>query len=191
MSAILYPVAASADEALERPRGRAAREREAAALAGGQVRFVTEAAGRAFATREAALDAHIGRLDDDRPGRLAQVAPEDRFVALRERLAADQPPAPAVPAYAGGRRWPRPAARPKTVFEAMVSYWRVETGDERKAEGQARTLRRRQRSQDLGAEELRALAERPLRPVAPQQPLDFGLFEAPTPEAPHIVIPDE
>jgi hypothetical protein len=197
MNAILYPVAASAEEALERPRGRAAREREAVTLAGQPVRFVTEAAKKVFASREAALDACNGRLDDDRPGRIAHVAPEDRFVALRERLTGEHAPAPAVPAFAGGRRWPRPAARPRTVFEVVVSYWRIETGARPQTEGgraqggQARTLRRRQRSHDLGPEELRALAERPLRPVEPQQPLDFGLFEAPTPEAPHIVIPDE
>ena len=84
VSAILYPVAASAEEALSRPKGRAARERQAVALGGGAVRFVTEEAGPAFATREALLDAFAGRLDDPRPGRAA-IAPEDHYLALVAR----------------------------------------------------------------------------------------------------------
>jgi hypothetical protein len=43
----------------------------------------------------------------------------------------------------------------------------------------------------LSAAELRALANQPLRPVRPQQPLDAGWFERPAPEAPHILIPDD
>jgi len=31
--------------------------------------FVTEAVGPAFASREEALDAYAGRLDDERPGK--------------------------------------------------------------------------------------------------------------------------
>jgi hypothetical protein len=54
---ILYPVAASADEALHAPRGVAAREREAADVAGGAVIFVAEGVGPAFATREALAEA--------------------------------------------------------------------------------------------------------------------------------------
>src|SRR5207302_7309657 len=68
MTAILYPVAASADEALSAPRARAAREREASRAAGEPVAFTTEAAGPAFATREAALDAYRGLIDDERSG---------------------------------------------------------------------------------------------------------------------------
>src|SRR5580658_4151828 len=86
MTAILYPVAASAEAALARPMGRAAREREAAALAGAHVAFVSETVGPAFRTREAALDAYAGRLDDERPGHSAAVAPEDRYCALAERF---------------------------------------------------------------------------------------------------------
>ena len=44
MTAILYPVALNADQALTAPKGRAAREREAQALAGEGVVFVTEPA---------------------------------------------------------------------------------------------------------------------------------------------------
>ncbi|HEY1749910.1 MAG TPA: hypothetical protein VGG29_01515 [Caulobacteraceae bacterium] len=193
MNAILYPVAANADEALARPKGRAAREREAILVAGADVRFVTEAAGPAFATREAALDAFAGRLDDERPGRTAQVAPEDRYCALAERLEGAAP-APVEPAFARGRRWPKaPARPPATVFRLTVSYWQVLSAETLQAEreAQARQLRRSAQAAQLSAAELRALAANPLRPVKPQQPLDIGLFEAPAPEAPHILIPDE
>jgi hypothetical protein len=57
--------------------------------------------------------------------------------------------------------------------------------------GQARELRRKADATALSAAELRAIAQQPLRPVRPQQPLDIGLFERPAPEAPHILIPDE
>src|SRR5205085_1234581 len=115
---VLYPVAATAEAALQAPLGRAARAREAETLAGAEVRFVTEAAGPAFDSREAALDAFAGRFDDERPGRLASVAPENRFCALREVLApvkgrAPQPK-PVEPAFAQGRRWPEPPPMPKT-----------------------------------------------------------------------------
>lgn len=191
---ILYPVAASAEAALARPQGRAAREREAAALAGAPVAFVTEATGPAFASREAAFDAFAGKLDDPRPGHGVLVAPEDRYCALAERIEGAVP-APVEPAFARGRRWPKPPARPaRTVFRLVVSYWRV--GPAAAAEpaptpDQARALRRRTDASQLSAAELRALAQQPLRPVKPQQPLDVGLFEAPAPEAPHILIPDE
>ena len=187
MSAILYPVAASAEEALARPRGRVARRSDAAALAGAAVSFATEDVGPPFATREAALDAYPGRLDDERPGRVA-LAPEDRYCQLVERAAA--PPAPIEPSFAGGRRWPKPSRRrPDTVFRVQVSYWRI---GERPGEApQARQVRRSSEAARLDAAQLRALARQPLRPVKPQQPLDVGLFEAPAPEAPHILIPDE
>ena len=193
---ILYPVAASAEAALARPAGRAAREREAAALAGAPVRFVTEATGPAFATREAALDAFAGKLDDARPGHVASVAPEDRYCQVAER-AVGAAPAPVEPAFARGRRWPKPPARPpKTAFRLIVSYWQIAEPAELGAgpaptPEQARALRRRSGAAQLNAAELRALAQQPLRPVKPQQPLDVGLFEAPAPEAPHILIPDE
>lgn len=38
---------------------------------------------------------------------------------------------------------------------------------------------------------MKALADQPLLPVRPQQPLDVGLFEVRPPEAPHILMPDE
>ena len=191
MSAILYPVAASAEEALARPRGRAARERDAREFAGGPVRFVSEAAGPGYPSREAALDAYAGRLDDERPGHARLVAPQDRFCALREVAPGGAGPAPVEPAHAEGRRWPKPAPRPPSVFRLQVSYWRTGGEDERALADQARKLRRKSEAAQLGAAQLRALARQPLRAVRPQQPLDVGLFEAPAPEAPHILIPDE
>jgi hypothetical protein len=192
---ILYPVAANAEAALAQPAGRAAREREAAALAGAAVSFVTEATGPAFASREAALDAFAGRLDDPRPGHGVLLAPEDRYCVLAERIEGAVP-APVEPAFARGRRWPKPPARlPRTCFRLIVSYWRIGAAvDEPEAPqspDQARALRRKSEASQLSAAELRALARQPLRPVKPQQPLDVGLFEAPAPEAPHILIPDE
>jgi hypothetical protein len=190
---ILYPVAASAEAALAKPQVRAAREREAAGLAGAPVRFVTEATGPAFASREAALDAFAGRLDDPRPGHGVQLPPEDRFCALAERIEGAAP-SPVEPAFARGRRWPKPPARPpKTVFRLVVSYWRIADAAAEPAQTpeQARALRRRNEAAQLDAHQLRALAQQPLRPVKPQQPLDVGLFEAPAPEAPHILIPDD
>jgi len=192
MSAILYPVAANADEALAKPKGRAARTREAADLAGGPVVFVTEPVTTVFASREAALDALAGRLDDDRPGSQTQAPPEDRYLALAERIEGPAVPAPAEPAFADGRRWPAPAQPPRTIFRVMVSYWR--TGADHppaSAAGQPRALRRKTGAAGLTAAELRALAQAPLRPVKPQQPLDVGLFEARVPESPDLIIPDE
>src|SRR5581483_10760257 len=92
---IRFPVAASAETALHAPLGHAERADAAALLAGAEVEFVTETTGPAFASREAALDAYAGRLDDERPGHLAAVQPEDRFCVLRE-LAATPSPATAA-----------------------------------------------------------------------------------------------
>jgi hypothetical protein len=190
MSAILYPVARSVQEALERPLGRASREREAASLAGEAVSFVSEEVGPAYASREAALDAWAGRLDDEREGARVQVAPEDHYCTLRERVAGTAPPAPREPRFADGRRWPKPPAKRQPVeFRLSVSYWRV--GEADGVQDQARAARRKPEAAKLDAAELRALARTPLRPVKPQQPLDVGLFEAPAPEAPHILIPDD
>ncbi len=192
MSAILYPVAANAEAALARPQGRAAREREAQALAGAPVRFVTEPTGPGFASREAALDAYAGRLDDARPGHGVTVAPEDRYCALAPRIEpAGAGAAPVEPTFTGGRRWPKAVARGPTVFRLMISYWKLGEGAAETPEEQARAMRRRAEAAALDAGQLRALAQQPLRPFKPQQPLDAGLFEMPAPEAPHILIPDE
>ena len=190
MSAILYPVAANAEAALARPTGRAARERQASLLAGGPVRFATEPTGPGFAGREAALDAYAGRLDD--PARGVSIAAEDRYCTLAARIEHAPTPGPVEPAFKGGRRWPKAAAvRAPTVFRLMISYWKLGEAAAETPEDQARAMRRRAEAAALDAGQLRALAQQPLRPFKPQQPLDAGLFEMPAPEAPHILIPDE
>jgi hypothetical protein len=190
MSAILYPVAASADEALSRPRARAAREREAARAAGEAVVFATELAGPAFASREAALSAYQGKVEDERSG--FTPAPEDRFCRLVEQAAAapgEAPLGPIAPAMKDGRRWPAPPPAPRTVWRISVGYWRMASAERPLDAPQARELRRAGKPVD--AQTLRAIARQPLRAVKPQQPLDIGLFETRLPENPSIVVPDE
>ena len=188
MTAILYPVAANAEQALSRPLGRAARLSDACRRAGEAVVFATDPVGPAFATREAALDAYAGRVDDDRIG----VGPEaeDRYCRLVEQLADGAPrPGPVQPIYADGHRWPQPAKAPTTVWRLSVSYWRIATAARPLDPPQARAARRSNR--DLAADTLQAIARAPMRPIKPQQPLDIGLFEIRPPDAPHIVMPDE
>ena len=191
---MLYPVAETAEAALAAPRGFAARERAAEDLARGPVRFVTETVGPAFASREAALDAYAGRLDDDRPGRKLQVSPEARWCVLRPVAAeARRPRRPPEPVNKDGRRWPAPdpkAAPP--VWRLSISYWRLGADQPAPAlpQAAARTLRRRG-GKGLDKAALSALSRQPMKAVKPQQPLDIGLFETRPPEAPHIVMPDE
>lgn len=189
MTAILYPVAATAEQAFSRPLGRMAREREARALAGADVVFATDALGPAFATREAALDAYQGRLEDERSGFTPAV--EDRYCRLTEQRLkpTGRPMPPLEPTCEDGRRWPKPPPAPPTVWRLMVSYWRIATAERPIEAPQARQARKSR--QALDAETLQAIAHQPLRPVRPQQPLDIGLFETRLPEAPHIVVPDE
>lgn len=195
MTAILYPVALNADQALTAPRGRAARERAAEDLAGEAVVFVTEPVGASYATRDAALDAHAGRVEDDRPGRVVTLAAEDRYCRLVEQVAPERGRrrvmAPISPTYQDGRRWPAPKADPPaTVWRLNVSYWRIGAAAGVTAE-QAQARQARRSREDLDAHALQALTRQPLQPVKPQQPLDIGLFEARLPEAPHIIVPDE
>ncbi|WP_374579075.1 hypothetical protein [Phenylobacterium sp.] len=196
MTAILYPVAADAGQALGAPMGRAAREREAERTAGEAVGFVTEPVGPSYASREAALDALAGRVEDDRPGRSFAVPAEDRFITLVEQVAPRggrrRAPTPVAPSFEDGRRWPAPPAHPPaTVWRAMISYWRIGGAPLAHAgDSQARQTRRKG-GEGMDAESVRALTRQPLRPVKPQQPLDIGLFEARLPEAPHIIVPDE
>jgi hypothetical protein len=191
MTAILYPVAETAEAALHAPRGHAARESEARAHHG-EVRFVTEIAGPAFATREAALDAYAGRVEDERPGR-AQPAPEALWVRLAPVSSADGRPvrkAPAKPVYRDGRRWPAAAAAAPTLWRLAVSYWKLQTAADQPT-APARNLRRTEDGRELDARALAALTRQPLQPVKPQQPLDIGLFEFRLPEAPNTIVPDE
>jgi hypothetical protein len=192
MTAILYPVAVSADQALSQPRAQAAREREAERAAGEAVVFTTEAAGPAFATREAALDAFQGRLEDDRTGFTPAI--EDRWCKLVEQVVVEPgrtaPLGPIRPTCEDGRRWPAPPAHPpRTVWRLAVSYWRIASAERPLDAPQARKARRSGAGVDAAT--LRAIARQPLRPVEPQQPLDIGLFEARLPENPSIVVPDE
>ncbi len=191
MNAILYPVADNADAALAAPRGRAARQRDAEKLLKSGAVFETQLAGPAFASREAALDAYAGKVEDDRPGRLFAPAPEDRWLRLVEVVAPEvrRAPAPVKPVYKDGRRWPQPPPAPKTVWRLSVSFWRPAAADQPADGPQARLARRK--AAELDADSLRALTRQPLRPVKPQQGLDIGLFETRLPEAPHIIVPDE
>jgi hypothetical protein len=191
MTAILYPVAANPEQALSQPQGRAAREREARAAAGEAVVFATEVTGPAFATREAALDAYRGRVEDERSGFTPAV--EDRWCKLAEHAVGEAGRAAALapiqPTFEDGRRWPQPQSAPRTAWRLVVSYWRIASAERPLEAPQARQARRSRRN--LDADTLRAIARQPLRPVEPQQPLDIGLFEARLPENPSIVVPDE
>jgi hypothetical protein len=185
VNAILYPVAPNAEQALAKPAGRAAREREAKALAGEAVSFATEVVGPAFPSREAALAAYQERVE--------AIAPEDRYCQLVERILAEpgkpQRLAPVSPTFEGGRRWPAPPSEPpRTAWRLLISYWRPASAPTTDAP-QARVARKA--GEGLDREALKNISEQPLRPVKPQQPLDIGLFETPLPEAPHIVVPDE
>ncbi|WP_309644855.1 hypothetical protein [Phenylobacterium sp.] len=193
MTAILYPVAANAEQALSAPIARAAREREAEGLAGESVSFVSEPVGARFATREAALDAYVGRLEDERPGRTASLPPEDRFLRLAQTLAAakTRAPAPLLPSYQDGRRWPAAQAAPDTAWRLVISYWRIGAAPARAPDGPQARQARRQGRHSLDSEAVRALTRQPLQAVKPQQPLDIGLFETRLPESPHIIVPDE
>ena len=192
MTAILYPVATSADQALSQPKARATREREAVKAVGEAVVYTTELAGPAFATREAALDAYQGRLEDERTGFTPAI--EDRWCKLTEQVVVERGRAarlgPVQPVCQDGHRWPAPPdTPPRTVWRLTVCYWRIASAARPLDAPQARKARRSK--QDVDPATLRAISRQPLRPVEPQQPLDIGLFETRLPENPSIVVPDE
>ena len=182
MTAILYPVAATAEAALHAPLGFAARAREAQAVATDGVAFVTETVGPAFPTREAALAAY-GEAPED--GHWRELTPVS--VATPRGKAAT----PARPVYRDGRRWPESKAAVAVLWRMSVSYWRVGEATAEPVGAPARRLRRGSGGRKLTAPALNALARQPLRPFAPQQPLDIGLFEVRPPDAPDLLIPDE
>jgi hypothetical protein len=197
VNAIVYPVAPNAEAALHAPEGHAAREQGAQQLAGAPVEFVSEAVGPAFETREAALDAYAGRVEDDRPGR-SGLPPEARWCSLRPvidpSLRRRARRAPVEPVNRDGRRWPEPDAEARAAlrWRLSVSYWRIRGVEQAEPLSPARALRRdRAQGPALDTRALSRLASQPLRPVQPQQPLDIGLFEVHPPEAPHITMPDE
>ena len=176
MSAILYPIAADAKEALTAPRGHAARESAARSLAGEAVRFVREFTGPVFKTEDEALDAHSGRLDDIRPGVRITVPPQDRYCELK----------------AVAQRSRIPFAAPHTVWRLSVGYWKVGPDEARRVDlPQARKARRERKGEAPDGETLDALVQQPLRPIGAQKALDIGLFETPMPEAPGRFMPDE
>lgn len=191
---IFYPVAANPEAALSGPLGRAARAREARALAKGGVVFETRVVGPAFASREAALEAYAGKVTDDRPGKLFSPEPENRYCQLVEVAVGDKGGAralaPVEPTYQDGRRWPAPAPAPRTAWRLTIGYWRIADADEPTDGPQARQTRRKGTA-EIDRDVLAALTRQPLRAVRPQQALDIGLFEARLPESPHIIVPDE
>lgn len=180
MTAIAYPVADSADAALHQPLGFAVRAREAAAAAGAEVEFVTEAVGPAFISEFAALAAYSDTASA--PGGWRRLRP----------VLEDRAPNPVKPVYRDGRRWPEPGARPSTLWRLSVSYWRPVLVDRPVAPTDAaRKLRKDPAATALDARSLRALAHQPLRAAAPQRALDIGLFEVRLPEDPDRLVPDE
>ncbi|HWE47114.1 MAG TPA: hypothetical protein VG407_13895 [Caulobacteraceae bacterium] len=199
---VLYPVAPTAEEALSKPLGRAAREREARTVVEAHrpeagtdtLFFAVEEVGPAYDTREAALEAWKGLVDDARQS----VAPEDRYCTVREILAPVKGKTPRVapvkPAFKDGRRWPAPAkaaTAARTQWRLSVSYWRIGPQPSTSALPPARKMRRDQSARDLGHDALEALTRQPLTATAPQRPLDIGLFETRAPENPDLVLPDE
>lgn len=180
MSAILYPVAETAEQAMHAPLAHAEREREAAAAAGGPVTFVTEAVGPAFTSEAAAEAAYRDR--GLAPGEWRSLRP----------VAETRPPPPARPVNRDGRRWPEPGKAAAVLWRLSISYWRVlGAAADVPPDTPARKLRKDPEAADLGARELQALARQPLRAARPQQPLDIGLFEVRLPEAPDRIVPDE
>lgn len=175
---ILYPIGSSAEEALAKPKGRAAREREAERLVHEPVAFVREFTGPTFKTEDEARAHWAGRLDDERAGSRVSIVPEDRFcdlkpIAQRSRV---------------------PFTHPHTVWRLQVGYWRIgeasATAVQRKQD-QARKARRQKTGDAPDAETLEAMANQPLQPIKPQKALDIGLFEVRLPENPGIIVADE
>ena len=198
MTAILYPVAATAETALHAPLGFAARAGEAESLAGGDVMFATEMVGPAFPTREAALAAYAGPPSPSpgrsEPGTRLEARVDEahgmRLVPVAVDAASRR--GPVRPSYSAGRRWPAAPPEPALLWRLSISFWR--TGGETAVQapsGEARRLRRDEAARALSPPALNALARQPLRAFRPQQPLDIGLFEMRPPEAPDTLIPDE
>ena len=173
---ILYPIASGVEAALSTPRGRAARERDAARIASEPVAFVREFTGPSFRDEGEARAHWAGRLDDERQGQRVSLLPEDRFCDLKPII----------------QRSRTPFLKPHTVWRLSVAYWRIGGAPASEAAGpQARKARRQKDGPAPDGGTLEALANQPLRPIKAQQPLDIGLFEVRLPENPQIVVPDE
>jgi hypothetical protein len=202
MSLIAYPIASDAHEALTRLRAgetlRAIREKEAELTAKARVAFVTQTVGPVYETRDEALDAYAGLVEDDRKGRTFMPADSDRFCLLtcRIRDAKHGKSKPIQPVFAEGQRWPQKREPVASVWQLSLSYWKIMTVAQAKAAGippigQARHLRKKATGRDLTPEEIVALSQGPLTAARPQKALDFGLFDFPLPENPAIIIADE
>jgi hypothetical protein len=173
---ILYPIAPNAQAALSAPNGRAVREREAQALAGGPVAFVREFTGPVFRSEAEARAAWAGRIDEAG----VNLAPEDRYCELKPIAQRSLVP------FAAGH----------TAWRLAVAYWRtgaapIPAPEPAPEAPQARKVRRQRKGEAPDPQTLDAIARQPLRPIRPQQPLDIGLFEARLPESPDIVVPDD
>ncbi len=188
MSLPAYPIARDGHDALIQLRAgttkRAAREREAEALAEGRVAFVSETIGSVYERREDALEAYGGVV-------------EDAACALTCRLKNPLPRGSRAvsPVFRDGERWPKMARPAEPVWQLSVSYWKVLGPAAAKpgsaTGGQARKLRKSARGGELTAEEVQGLADTPLVPLRPQKQLDYGLFDFIPPDNPGIVIADE
>lgn len=181
-----YPIAKDAHDALRQLKAgateRASREREAGAIAGAGVVFVTESVGSLYERREDAVKAHGAVTDDPAVTLVARVKSTSR-----RRKAAVQP------VFKDGERWPTTEAPDRAAWQLSVSYWKVLDAQRvRVAPSQksARALKRKG-GHTLTPEEVLALADSPLAPLRPQKGLDFGLFDFALPENPGIVIADE
>jgi len=167
MTGVLFPIGPNVEAALADPVGRAGLQSAARQIAGGAVTFARELCGPAYPTREAAVAAHRGRVDDDG----ASVAPADRFCDLQAVLAPGETPR-------------------RIVWRLSLGYWRVEGAGATEVP-QARSARRATGNRSLDGGSLTAIAGQPLRPLQPQKALDIGLFEIRLPENPSVIIADE
>jgi hypothetical protein len=183
-----YPIARDGHDALIQLRTgaarRAPRERDAAALAGGRVAFVSETIGQVYERREDALEAYGSLM-------------EDAVCVLSCRLKAPLPRGSKAmaPVFRDGERWPKMARPAEAVWQLSVSYWKI-LGASTSRTGapisdQARKARKSARGGALSAEQVQGLADTPLVPLRPQKHLDYGLFDFIPPDNPGIVIADE
>lgn len=190
MPQLAYPIAPDGHDALAQLRtGTArcvAREKEAEALAGHRVAFVSQSLGPLYDSQEEALAAYKGLVEDDGVCKL--------LCRLKPAGAASRKPE--QPVFEDGVRWPKVTAPRLGVWQLSVSYWKIMPAAQpartaASGDGPARKLRKTARGQDLTPEQIRALTETPMTAFRPQKSLDFGLFDFIPPDQPGIVIADE
>lgn len=190
MSLPLYPVAKDGHDALAQLRSgqapRAGREKEAEALAGQRVVFVSQSLGPLYDSLEEARGAFTGLVEDE------QVC---KFVC-RLKPATGARRKPEQPVFEDGVRWPKVTTPRASVWQLSVSYWKVLAAARPSripgANGEpARKVRKGAKGHELTPEEIHALIETPMTAFRPQKSLDFGLFDFIPPDQPGIVIADE